>query len=118
MRYLKVEVDEEEDWPPRRVRRVAPLLRRVRRPANPDLEEFFEHVRVWWVEIEDTGEASREIGFADTGEPIVLGPIGRNAGFHVDPRVDWNDHDGDSSEAGRRFEHVWQRLLPAFDHLE
>lgn len=86
--------------------------------ANPDMEHLISQARVWWLEIEDSGEPAREIGFSETGEPIVIGPIGRNFGYLVDASDDWSSSTDDSPEVAAHFEATWARLWPRFAHLE
>ena len=52
--------------------------------ANPDFESSYPKVRHWYVEIDESGNAVREIGLDAQGEPIVAGPWGENYGFWTD----------------------------------
>jgi hypothetical protein len=52
--------------------------------ANPDFEDVYPRVCNWWVEINAAGVPQRELGFDDSREMIVAGPIGRNMGFWTD----------------------------------
>jgi len=118
VRYLRIEIDEPGDAPSWGAELVHAALRALLPAANPDLEKFYDRVRVWWLEIDDTGESSREIGFDVEGQPIVLGPVGRNVGVLVDASGDWGDSDADSAEARASFDKVWESTFPAFAHLE
>lgn len=120
MRYLRIETSErhghdEHRWP---AKLLVAVLERVLPRSNPDLDQLIARARVWWLEIEDTGEPTREIGFDVDGTPIVLGPVGDNCGFLVDASEDWSAHGSDCAEAAEDFERVWQSLLPSFADLE
>ncbi len=52
--------------------------------ANPDFQNDYKDVVEFWLEIDDKGEAIREIGFNKMNRPIVGGPIGENAGVFTD----------------------------------
>jgi len=101
MRYLRIETPihgpSEKPGPVGRV--VLGALRCLLPSANPDLDDLIAVARVWWLEIEDSGEPLREIGFAASGEPIVLGPIGHNMGFLVEASDDWSQSTCDCEEA-------------------
>ncbi len=86
--------------------------------ANPDIEHLFEGVCTWWLEIEATGEPSREIGLSEAGEPVVIGPVGRNHGYLVDASDDWSESTDDSADVAARFESAWVEIWPRFAHLE
>ena len=120
MRYLRIETPEsdERDDPGWAVKLLVAVLRTLLPTGNPDLDKLIARARVWWLEIEDTGEPSREIGFDGDGNPIGLGPIGDNCGFLLDAGDDWSDYNSDSAEAAENFERVWESLMPSFAHLE
>ena len=69
------------------------------------------------LEVNDAGGAVREIGFDTKGNPIVLGPIGRNFGFITDSSDDWSASEGESEETARHFERRWSTALASFQHL-
>ena len=52
--------------------------------ANPEFEPLFRKVRCWYVEIDDAGNAVRELGLNEDGTPITAGPWLRNYGFWTD----------------------------------
>lgn len=121
MRYLRIEpLRDTTDSPaiPTLTRLAARALETLLPRANPDLDPLLADVRVWWLEIEDTGEPSREIGFSAAGEAIVLGPVGSNLGVLVDACDDWSTSTADSAEAATRFEATWSALWPRFAHLD
>jgi hypothetical protein len=81
------------------------------------LRALYPRTRIWWLEVSDEGRPLREIGFDVSGEPIVLGPVGRNFGYLIDSADDWSDSDDDSAEAAEHFEARWRALFPSFRHL-
>lgn len=85
MRYLRIEIDEPSGAPGWGEKLVHAALKALLPAANPDLEKLYDRVRVWWLEIEDTGEPIREIGFDVEGQPIVLGPVGPTPGCSSTP---------------------------------
>ncbi len=115
MRYLLIDTG---PWPDLTLPWWCKALQRVLPAANPDLEALYPKTRVWWLEVTHAGAPCREIGFDAGGEPVVLGPIGRNFGFLVDSSDDWSDSQDDSAEAAEQFEVQWSALLPQFSHLE
>jgi len=52
--------------------------------SNPDFEKRFPEVDFWYVEVDDEGIPSREVGFNNGGDPIVAAPWGNNFGFWTD----------------------------------
>lgn len=74
--------------------------------ANPDFEPLFPRVRRWFVEVDETGNSTRELGLDEQGTPITAGPWERNFGF-------WTDSPGpfptDSAEqlSQAKFEQAW-----------
>jgi hypothetical protein len=52
--------------------------------ANPDFEPLFPRVRRWLVEVDDSGNAVRELGLDEQGVPVTAGPWERNYGFWTD----------------------------------
>ena len=117
VRYLRIET--EPNSGDTRTHRIAnAILRAVLPRANPDIEHLIEQACTWWLEIEATGEPSREIGFTETGAPIVIGPVGRNHGYLVDASDDWSESTDDSPDVAANFERVWAELWPRFASLE
>lgn len=74
--------------------------------ANPDFEPLYPKIRRWFVEVDDKGEAVREIGLNEQGVAITVGPWERNFGF-------WTDSPGpfpaESAQeiSQAEFEHMW-----------
>jgi len=120
MRYLRIETS--IDGPSQEPGLVGHLLLGALRAllpcANPDLDELMVAARFWWLEIDESGAPVREIGFSASGDPIVLGPVGRNMGYLVDSSDDWSSFTCDCEEAKKDFDSTWQALLPRFLHLE
>jgi hypothetical protein len=52
--------------------------------ANPDFEDTFSEVEYFWLEIDDSGQVQREIGFNKSGEPVTAAPLGKNLGIFTD----------------------------------
>lgn len=63
---------------------VERLLSRLFPLANPDFHDEYRSVVEWWLEIDDEGQVTREIGFDEKGRPIVGAPIGDNLGVFTD----------------------------------
>lgn len=117
MRYLRIETGpSSEERPTQRIARA--VLGAILPRANPDIEHLIEQACAWWLEIEETGEPNREIGFSENGMPIVIGPVGRNHGYLVDACDDWSGSSKDSAEAAANFETTWAAMWPSFAHLE
>ena len=53
-------------------------------PANPDFDSLYPKVRRWYVEIDESGNAAREIGLDEKDQAIVAGPWEDNFGFWTD----------------------------------
>jgi hypothetical protein len=68
------------DW---RMKLVSTLLWFIPR-SNPDFEIHFSRVRRWYLEVDDSGLPSRELGVDERGTPITAGPWERNSGFWTD----------------------------------
>ena len=52
--------------------------------ANPDFEPLFPQVRKWLVEIDESGQAQREIAVGANDTPLFAAPDERNRGFWTD----------------------------------
>lgn len=76
--------------------------------ANPDFERMFPRVRKWFVEIDGSGRAQREVAAGDDGAPLFAAPDERNFGF-------WTDSDRTFAKAelaplsALEFEQLWSR---------
>ena len=116
MEYVEIHTgpwgDEPDPW-------WAKILKRILPATNPDFEDqLYPLTRTWWIELDDNRIAQREIGFDETGDAIVLGPVGRNHGFAVDTPGRWSATYEHCDEAARKFDKVWSKLWPTFAHLE
>ncbi|MEI7912772.1 MAG: hypothetical protein WCK77_24355 [Verrucomicrobiota bacterium] len=118
MRYLKVNPtandvsrDSNKPW-------WCSLLTKILPPANPNLEQQFQAVHSWWLELDDDGEPTREIGFDANNNPIVIAPIGDNYGMLADTGAVWQNYQSDGAPADFDFEAVWNSLYPEYRHLE
>lgn len=116
MEYTKIHTEPWEEEPDSWWIRI---LRRVIPAANPDLEEqFYPLTRTWWIELDDDRIAQREIGFNESGDAVVLGPVGNNHGFAVDDDQPWSEKYEHCEETASQFQKVWDSLWPRFSHLE
>jgi hypothetical protein len=78
--------------------------------ANPNFDDKYRDVRVWWLEIDDKdSKPNREIGFGSDGKPIVIGPYGNNYGFWTDSDESVDVAWGSPVEA-ERFNQAWDRF--------
>lgn len=66
------------------LRALAWALMRVVPKANLDYDAHFKRVAYWLVEINDQGQAEREIGFSAQNEPLLFAPTNRNYGVWTD----------------------------------
>lgn len=116
MRYLEIKAgpwprDEKSPWWGRVLEFVLP-------DGNPNLRKYYKETEFWWLEISDTGEPLREIGFDADGTAIVLAPVEGNYGVLIDASDNWSASDQDSSEAASRFDKVWGSLWPEFMDID
>ena len=65
-------------------RALARVLRRVVPKANLDYDACSDRVAYWLVEVNDQGQAEREIGFSAEHEPLLFAPTDRNHGLWTD----------------------------------
>jgi hypothetical protein len=80
--------------------------------ANPDFEVVYQRVTHWWLEVNDAGEVTREVGFDVADRPIAAAPLGDNHGI-------FTDLDGAPRGLGQLippelFEEVWQDVSGRF----
>jgi len=59
-------------------------LKRVVPKAILDYDASFDRVAYWLVEVNDRGQAEREIGFSAAHEPLLFAPTDRNYGLWTD----------------------------------
>ena len=83
MRYYSTRLATNIPGPDWRVRLFCLLFFFIPR-ANPEFELFFPKVRRWYVEVDESGNAVRELGLNEQGAPITAGPWERNFGFWAD----------------------------------
>ena len=56
--------------------------------ACPDHEPLYPRVRKWYVEVDESGSAHREVGVDSEGRPLFAAPDNRNSGFWTDsPKI-------------------------------
>jgi hypothetical protein len=116
MRYLNIDTG---PWPDRsELPWWIRLLSKALPAANPDIEHHHTHTHSWWLEVSEDGEPKREIGFDESGKPIVLAPVGDNCGVLVDATDHWLDITRECPLAAAKFDTVWQSLWPQFKHLD
>jgi hypothetical protein len=90
------------DWKSRVIRAVFWFIP----SANPDFERLFPLVRKWLVEIDDDGNAQREVALSADGAPLFAAPDERNCGFWTDSSKEFARAElGDLSAA--EFEAAW-----------
>jgi hypothetical protein len=89
------------------------LLGSVLPKNDPDFFLQDEPVAYWWLELDESGMAKREIGFTAGGKPLRYAPIGRNWGVFVGEEVS-PAHLAEEVPAGS-FQDAWElaaRKLP------
>jgi hypothetical protein len=60
------------------------VAKRVLPRANLDYDVHFDQIAYWLVEVNDQGQAEREIGFSAQQEPLMFAPTDRNYGMWTD----------------------------------
>ena len=86
------------------------LLQKLLPSANPDFEKKYHNVVKWYLEIDESGKPTREIGINAKGRTIVLGPYQGNRGLWPDSPVTLNPKDYDSL-AKTDFETEWNKYI-------
>lgn len=81
---------------------------------NPDFENEYDNVTKWWLEIEDNGLPSREIGFDINGKAIVIGPISGNFGLVTDSPMKF-DRELNEKHIENEFQIVWRKFEDEFE---
>ena len=87
-------------------------LRAIIAETNPDLDPAYEQVTSWWLEVNDDGRVTREIGFDPSGRAIAPAPLGENRGIFTDL-----DHAPDGlgqPVSATEFERVWSEVCSRF----
>lgn len=82
--------------------------------ANPDFGGRYGEVRKWWLEIDETGQPRRELGFNAAGAVIVAGPLGENLGYWTDNEVSFKVEENPKVGAAA-FESAWQSFAIEFE---
>ena len=75
--------------------------------ANPDHEVLYPQVRKWAVEIDEVGDARREVGLDRDGQPIFCAPDCRNYGLWTDEVGAFTDADLEPMQA-EEFQRLWR----------
>jgi hypothetical protein len=83
-------------------------LRALLAESNPDLDPAFEHVTYWWLEVNDDGRVTREIGFDPSGRAIAAAPLGENLGIFTDS--DQAPNGLGEPVSATEFERVWSEV--------
>jgi hypothetical protein len=79
-------------------------------PKNdPDFFDQQESILYWWLELDETGMATREIGFAVGAHAIRCAPAARNRGAFIGERVSPGRLEEEISKGA--FEASWRRAL-------
>jgi hypothetical protein len=86
------------------------LLRKFLPLANPDYERLYQNVVTWYLEIDENGKITREIGMDHQEETIVIGPWGRNRGLWPDSPVVLEPKDY-TSVGKTDFDEKWSKYI-------
>jgi hypothetical protein len=81
---------------------------------NLDFEHIYPNVSNWLVEIQD-GRVIREVGINKQGEPIVVGPLGRNGGLWTNLTIRFSERDGlpiDQKVFDENWMQAYEKLTP------
>jgi hypothetical protein len=78
MRYLETE-DCTDFGPPSKH-----WLERILPSGNPDFADRLQDIKRWYVEVNDSGEAVRELGLNANRMPVLAAPFRGNFGFWTD----------------------------------
>jgi len=88
---------------------LARVLRRIIPQANPEFEQHYGNVRLWWVETDEVGTPQRELGFGQDGVVLVAGPWGENVGFWTDSSMVFASGEYEAIDPAA-FEANWSRF--------
>ena len=99
------------DWPnPSGDGVLLRLMRRFVPEANPSYRNKMHLIDEWYIEFDDQGLPTREVGVDSIGKPIVAGPTSVDYGFWLDTNV--TDVDMEGHEVSREeFEKLWELAL-------
>jgi hypothetical protein len=82
MNYVCYELDEDPEAMLNWFERLQyKLYKHIEPKLNPEFHHKYNDVIYWWLELNEQAIAVREIGFDSDGEPLVVGPFGRNRGL-------------------------------------
>jgi len=86
MTILHVSAQHREPWSTGGLlfRALTWVLMRVLPKASPDYDKRIRDVAYWLVQVDEQGQAEREIGFNAQHEPILFAPTNRNYGLWTD----------------------------------
>jgi hypothetical protein len=106
MRYLATEKC--TDFAP-----LGALERRMPLNANPDFYDQFPLIKRWYVELDESGAAVRELGFDVEGRAILAAPFRGNFGFWTDANPPFPD-EGAIPIGADAFESAWAGFIRGF----
>jgi hypothetical protein len=89
-------------------------LRAVLAETSADLDPIYEQVTYWWLEVNDGGQVTREIGFEQSGQAIAAAPLGTNPGIFTEL-----EHAPDGlgePVSAAAFERVWSEVAVSVEH--
>jgi hypothetical protein len=81
--------------------------------ANPDFYDRFPKIKRWYVELDDSGAAVRELGLDVEGRPIFAAPFRSNFGFWTDATPPF-PADGAFTIGADAFESAWAGFIREF----
>ena len=103
--YLKTKIATDWDTPkPDGV--FVKLLRRIIPEANPNYRNKMHLIDTWFIEFDEQGLPSREVGVDTDGQPVVAGPTSVDYGYWLDANVTDADLSGVEIEQDE-FEALW-----------
>jgi hypothetical protein len=93
---------------PWQVRLIRLLLFFIPR-ASPDHEPLYRFIRKWYLEVDESGVPTREIGLGSEGRALFGAPDGRNVGFWTDSSKTFQE-DELIPIAADEFERLWHDI--------
>ena len=112
MNYIEIEINPISEH---EASLLEKMIERLIPSANPDISHLIHEVKFWWLESDDSGLPTREIGFNRNREPIVLAPVGKNIGFLIDSSDNWLNYSEHCEQVAKQFDQVWNALWPQFE---
>jgi hypothetical protein len=79
--------------------------------ANPDNEPLYPRVARWLLELDESGQAVREIGIDASGAPLFSAPNKRNFGFFTDSSEKFSAADLVPIDEDE-FQNLWEAVSP------